>query len=156
MDRVTIREVQPGDLPHILRIQASAPQASAWSEPAWEAVLAGRGGERAWVAVEDQPIAFLLCRVVDAGAEAEVLNIAVQPDCRRRGVARALLLSFLQTHSGEVFLEVRASNSSAISLYRQFGFVEVGSRRAYYHSPVETGLVMKRAINLSEMQPKRD
>ena len=90
----------------------------------------------------------------DAGAEAETLNIAVDPTSRRRGAAQALLLAFLERHDGEVFLEVRASNVPAISLYRKLGFVEVGSRPGYYHSPVENALVMRSTIKIGKREPK--
>ena len=44
----------------------------------------------------------------------------------------------------EVFLEVRASNADAISLYRHYGFREVGVRKRFYHDPAEDAIVMKR------------
>ena len=72
----------------------------------------------------------------------------------RRGAAQALLLAFLERHDGEVFLEVRASNVPAISLYRKLGFVEVGSRPGYYHSPVENALVMRSTIKIGKREPK--
>lgn len=83
--------------------------------------------------------------VVDEG---EVLNLAVAPTHRRRGIARALLAQVLDrfdTHPVlEVFLEVRESNLPALQLYRRHGFVPVGRREGYYHHPVEAGLVLRR------------
>jgi ribosomal-protein-alanine N-acetyltransferase len=76
----------------------------------------------------------------------EVLNLAVAPDYRRRGVARALLragLGFLRKRRvEEVFLEVRESNQSAKSLYISAGFRPVGQRTAYYRNPKEDALVL--------------
>ncbi len=117
--------------------------------------MSGRGGERAWVAVAEGPVGFLLCRTLGA-AEAEVLNIAVDPAYRRRGVARLLLSGFLAEFPGDIFLEVRASNAAAIELYRRFGFVDAGLRRSYYHRPVEDAVVMRKTFKDQKMQPKGD
>jgi ribosomal-protein-alanine N-acetyltransferase len=80
----------------------------------------------------------------------EVLNLAVAPDYRRRGVARALLragLSYLRKRRvEEVFLEVRESNQSAQALYLSSGFRPVGQRAAYYRNPKEDALVLWLAL----------
>lgn len=80
----------------------------------------------------------------------EVLNLAVSPDFRRRGVARALLragLALLRKHRvEEVFLEVRESNRSAQALYLSSGFKPVGQRAAYYRNPQEDALVLWLAL----------
>jgi len=65
-----------------------------------------------------------------------VTTLAVAPDARRRGIAKALL----EAACGEIrlrggnamFLEVATRNSPALELYRRIGFVEVGRRRRYY------------------------
>ncbi|HEX7336254.1 MAG TPA: ribosomal protein S18-alanine N-acetyltransferase [Gemmatimonadales bacterium] len=76
----------------------------------------------------------------------EVLNLAVAPDFRRRGVARALLRAGLallrKRRVDEVFLEVRESNVSAQALYLSSGFRPVGQRAAYYRNPKEDALVL--------------
>ncbi|HEY6075019.1 MAG TPA: ribosomal protein S18-alanine N-acetyltransferase, partial [Anaerolineales bacterium] len=76
----------------------------------------------------------------------EVLNLAVAPDSRRRGVARALLRAGLarlrKRRVQEVFLEVRESNQSAQALYLSYGFRPVGQRTAYYRNPKEDALVL--------------
>lgn len=150
-----IRQAQLTDLPKILEIQAAAPEASCWSEAAWRSALDAPGSDCAWVAADPEAVAFLLVRVVDE-LEAEVLNIAVDPARRRRGLAEALLAAWLDSRSGDIHLEVRVSNHPAIALYRKLGFVEAGFRRAYYHSPVENAQLMKRTIKLSKREPKRD
>ena len=80
----------------------------------------------------------------------EVLNLAVAPDCRRRGVARALLRAGLamlrKRRVQEVFLEVRESNESAQALYLSSGFRPVGQRTAYYRNPKEDALVLWLAL----------
>lgn len=80
----------------------------------------------------------------------EVLNLAVAPDFRRRGVARALLRAGLalltKRHVDEVYLEVRESNRSAQALYLSSGFRPVGQRAAYYRNPKEDALVLWLAL----------
>lgn len=77
-----------------------------------------------------------------------VLNIAVLPKFRRRGVGSMLLSNALQElkQSGlkikSVTLEVRESNLPAIRLYEKFGFKITGRRGGYYHSPDEDAVLM--------------
>jgi ribosomal-protein-alanine N-acetyltransferase len=82
------------------------------------------------------PIGFALSRLlVD---DAELLLLAVVPDHRRRGVARALIehsaAAAAQRGAHRLLLEVRADND-AIGLYRQADFGEIGRRRDYYRGP---------------------
>ena len=91
--------------------------------------------------------AFIVLQDVFAGdaqnpAEREILNVAVAPEHRRKGLAKALMMEVLQ-RSGEFFLEVRESNSAARQLYRTLGFIEIAQRPNYYQSPDETAIVMK-------------
>lgn len=68
--------------------------------------------------------------------EAHVTNIAVLPECRRRGYARALLLALmrraLNRGATSMTLEVRETNAPAQALYRQMGFEQNGFRPRYY------------------------
>ena len=68
--------------------------------------------------------------------ELEILNVAVAPAWRRRGIAAWMLTKLLRRASDQgmtkAFLEVRSGNSAAISLYQQFGFRVIGRRRGYY------------------------
>ncbi len=77
--------------------------------------------------------------------EAHILNIAVHPAFRRRGIAKELLSHSLDhmrfVGVSEVYLEVRRSNEAALSLYRGFGFEKVFVRRNYYGD--EDAVVMR-------------
>lgn len=72
--------------------------------------------------------------------EGYILNVAVAPEHRGKGVGRALLSFVIEKHARElsfITLEVRPSNTAAVSLYRGFGFEKVGERRDYYRDPTE-------------------
>jgi ribosomal-protein-alanine N-acetyltransferase len=100
-----------------------------------------------WVAeVAGRIAGFLVVRQTFAGedgegCEREILNVAVAPDFRRKGVAMFLLRHELDLGTVH-FLEVRESNTAAQALYRKLGFVEVGRRSKYYDHPEETAIVM--------------
>ena len=72
----------------------------------------------------------------DIAGEAHIVNIAVHPSFRRRGVARAILahLTALAGEQGadKLLLEVRASNDAALGLYGSSGFTRTGTRPKYY------------------------
>ena len=81
----------------------------------------------------------------------DILNVAVSPDHRGRGIGRALLTELEQRlrQQGvtEVLLEVRPSNTPAIALYTSLGFVQVGRRPNYYLNPREDALILKKEWN---------
>jgi ribosomal-protein-alanine N-acetyltransferase len=132
---VTIRSATAEDLAAIAAIQEASPEASQW-DPAsyldYECSVATSGG---------RVLGFLVVRQV-APNEREILNLAVDPAERRHGVARKLLETELRRAKTQWFLEVRASNSSAIKLYESAGFREAGRRDSYYSNPAESGIVM--------------
>jgi ribosomal-protein-alanine N-acetyltransferase len=91
-------------------------------------LLVGRDGEGL--------AAFALCR--RAADEAELLLFAIRPDRRRQGIGRAMLENVLEAGrergARRIFLEVRATNEAALSLYRSFGFRQTGLRQGYYRT----------------------
>jgi ribosomal-protein-alanine N-acetyltransferase len=131
-----IRRGGAGDLDAVAAIQEGSPGAARWN-------VADYLEQDFLVAVEENRIVgFLVTRTV-AADEREILNVAVVPDFRRKGVARALLDSTLRAFRGCVFLEVRESNGVAQEFYKSLGFKELSKRRGYYESPPETAIVMK-------------
>jgi ribosomal-protein-alanine N-acetyltransferase len=129
-----IRPMAPQDLDAVAAIQATAPEGASWRP---EEYL----GYDAWVAEEDGVVGFAVVREVSPG-ESEVLNVAVDPRRRRKGVGRALLRHLVR--EGEWFLEVRTSNVAAITLYLSEGFIVAGRRKQYYQNPDEDAIVLVR------------
>ncbi len=89
-----------------------------------------------------------------AGDEANVTNIAVAPQLRKKGVGteivRALLAEAEKSGAERVFLEVRVGNEPARHLYERCGFVEVGIRKDFYRGPKEDGAVYMYEIKKAE------
>ena len=78
--------------------------------------------------------------------EGYITNVAVSPDFRRQGIARALIAE-LTAKAGEnklafVTLEVRESNAPAIALYTGAGFAPVGKRKNFYSNPTKNAVLM--------------
>lgn len=82
-----------------------------------------------------------------AADEAEILNLAVQRENRRKGEAKRLLRKLVEEYRvqgvSRVFLEVRVSNFGAIAFYERLGFRPVGRRKDYFQEPKEDALVME-------------
>jgi [ribosomal protein S18]-alanine N-acetyltransferase len=125
-----IRPARPDDLPAIADIQRSSPEAAPWDPSGYDVLVAELDG---------RVVAFLVTRALVEN-ECEILNLAVAPAFRRRGIARQLLRDVLR---GTIFLEVRESNTAAREFYKSIGFKELGRRPAYYSDPLESGIVMK-------------
>lgn len=78
--------------------------------------------------------------------EAHITNVAVKPDCRMKGIGRALMMEIIQRAIlmgiNSMTLEVRPSNSAARNLYTSLGFKEKGRRKRYYADTNEDAIIM--------------
>ncbi|HEY1496976.1 MAG TPA: ribosomal protein S18-alanine N-acetyltransferase [Candidatus Solibacter sp.] len=133
---IQIRAATVDDLEAVDAIQRACPEAANWKVVEYL-------DQEFQVAIVDNRIGgFIVTRRVFED-EREILNLAVAPELRRRGVAGALLLHCLESFEGSVFLEVRASNHAAIKFYKYHNFQEVSRRAKYYQNPTESAIVMK-------------
>jgi [ribosomal protein S18]-alanine N-acetyltransferase len=86
---------------------------------------------------------LIISRYVDAW---HVMNIAIAPEYRRRGIARSLMERLFEVTARDArrgyTLEVRVSNEAAIRLYEELGFKARGVRRGYYTDNREDALIM--------------
>lgn len=84
--------------------------------------------------------------------ETDMMNIAVAPAYRRHGIAQMLIDSLVAQLKAQgnhsLTLEVRASNTSAVSLYEKQGFSQIGIRKNYYRNPREDALILKKEWSL--------
>ena len=109
----------------------------AWDARAFQRLMEQDGALALLAVAEDQPIGFILGRVV--ADEAEILTVGVTPAWQRKGVATQLAYELTgraaARGAGRIFLEVATDNEAALQLYRSVGFREVGRRRGYYERP---------------------
>lgn len=146
-DLVIRRGAIDRDLDGILAIDALT-FTNPWTREMYERDAGRSDVSRLYVACSGEPGPALVgyCAVWVIYDEVHINNLAVLPDWRRRGVARALLEVVLgETASDgapDATLEVRRSNDAALKLYEGLGFVVEGVRHKYYSQPIEDALVL--------------
>jgi [ribosomal protein S18]-alanine N-acetyltransferase len=141
-----IRRLTYADLPQVIAIERRA-FPTPWSLAMFVLELSKPGGVCLAARRDGGLVGYLICSRYDTVWH--VMNVAVDPDVRRSGVATTLLLELLDRvgDDGARFtLEVRTSNLAAIALYERFGFRAAGRRRAYYHDNREDALIMWRTV----------
>lgn len=144
---ISIEPLLTEDLPSIIELQHDA-EMTAWTPEGFEKELASPFSIML-IAVKKmstsrRAVGFLSGRIlVD---ELEIHDLVVSFDSRRQGIGAALLAEAVRQAKElgalRAILEVRASNITAISFYKSFGFQVIGSRKAYYQIPVEDALLM--------------
>jgi ribosomal-protein-alanine N-acetyltransferase len=136
-DSVLVRPGSEGDFPAVARIQVRCPETAQWP-------LGDYSGFPLLVAyLNGKPAGFCSWRQSTAD-EAEILNLAVEPACRRHGVASSLLDKVSELAQGAIFLEVAESNLAAIALYRKHGWKDIAMRSGYYNQGTLDAVVMKK------------
>jgi [ribosomal protein S18]-alanine N-acetyltransferase len=140
---VEIRRLTYADLPHVVALERRA-FTSPWSLAMFVLELSKPSGICLAAMVEDELVGYLICSRYDTVWH--VMNIAVDPDRRRRGIATALIGALLERigPDGQVTLEVRRSNIGAQALYERFGFRSAGIRPRYYADNAEDAVIMWR------------
>jgi ribosomal-protein-alanine N-acetyltransferase len=136
------------DLPSAMEIDAlSLPRP--WSAAIWRGELSSPYG--LYLVIEDRGEVFGQIGVRHVLGELHITTIAVRPEYRRRGHARALIGAALGAFpdASHVHLEVRPTNVEAIALYESLGFRETGRRPRYYGD--EDAVLM--TLNLDEIHP---
>lgn len=94
--------------------------------------------------LDDVPIGC--CGIINACGDGDISNVVIKEEYRNKGYGEQML-RYLMEQSRELgvenyTLEVRASNTAAISLYKKLGFLECGVRKNFYEKPTEDGLIM--------------
>lgn len=153
MTAYQLRRASEADVPAIMELERSIFVTDAWSE---RSMLSEVTGEHGYYLIAFEPetpdridgYAGLLAP--RGGAEGDIQTIAVAPHARRRGLGRTLMLALIgetrRRGARELFLEVRADNPGAQSLYRELGFEEIGVRPRYYQPDGVDAVVMRLAV----------
>lgn len=151
------RPLRDDDLAYVAALEAHI-HAAPWSYGNFrDALAAGYSAQ----AGECEGRILVFGVMMRAPGEAQILNLSVVPDARRRGLGRALLERFvddaLRAGTEQMFLEVRVSNVPAIALYQSAGFEPVGRRTNYYPAALgkhgEDALVMRRRLQRVSASP---
>lgn len=131
---VRLRNMLPGDLLQVSDIERRSYDYP-WSHGVFrDCLLAGYN----CVAVEHEDAVIGYGILSIAAGEAHILNLCIDPSFRSLGLGQKLLDELLSrardADVGQVFLEVRPSNTTAIALYRKKGFHKIADRKAYYQA----------------------
>jgi [ribosomal protein S18]-alanine N-acetyltransferase len=139
-----IRRLTYADLPQVIAIERRA-FPTPWSLAMFVLELSKPSGICLAARRDGRLCGYLVCSRYDTVWH--LMNIAVDPDERRHGVASTLLSELLARvgdPGARYTLEVRESNTGAIALYERFGFRAAGMRRRYYQDNGEDALIMWR------------
>lgn len=145
---LALRPMQMEDLDAVMAIEPTI-YSHPWTRGNFSDSL--HSGYSAWVLMQQQTIIgyALMMMVLD---EAHLLNISIAKPYQKQGLGKYLLEHMIamakRHHAANMFLEVRTSNQSAISLYEQMGFCEMAVRRGYYpaHQGREDAILMGLAL----------
>lgn len=144
-----VRPLDFRDIEDVLAIQAASAEVAQWDT--WDYDRVARGEMAGWVGEggAGDVAGFLVARRV--ASDLEILNFAVRPAARRRGVGGALLGEALAWAKGfeaqSAFLEVRLSNVAALRFYERHNFEVTGRRPRYYTAPIEDALLLSAKIS---------
>lgn len=136
-----VRRLAYSDLPAVISIERRSFPAP-WSLAMFVLELSKPSGICLAATAGDELLGYLVCSRYDRVWH--VMNVAVDPDHRRRGVGSELIRRLLEEAGGELpfTLEVRTSNAAAIAMYQRLGFRSAGVRPRYYRDNGEDALIM--------------
>jgi len=141
---IQVRRLTYADLPQVVAVERRS-FSTPWSLAMFVLELSKPSGICLAAVVDQELVGFLVCSRYDLVWH--VMNVSVDPDRRRRGIATALLGALFERvgdPAGRFTLEVRRSNQGAIELYDGLGFKSAGVRRRYYANNGEDAIVMWR------------
>lgn len=146
MSVVTVQKMLPEHIGEVKTLLDICFGEAAWSVGTIASQLE-KPDSSCYVAVDSGKVTGYLAfeQIADEGG---IIELAVHPDRRRQGIAKRLIETAVDGTKGlsEIFLEVRGSNLSAISLYGSLGFERIAVRKNYYDSPKEDAVIMKKNI----------
>jgi [ribosomal protein S18]-alanine N-acetyltransferase len=141
---IEVRRLTYADLPQVVAIERRAYR-TPWSLAMFVLELSKASGICLAALVDDELAGYLVCSRYDTVWH--IMNVAVDPDRRRHGIASTLLTRLFERvddPDAQYTLEVRRSNEGALALYDRFRFRAAGVRRRYYADNGEDAVIMWR------------
>ncbi|GAA0395563.1 ribosomal protein S18-alanine N-acetyltransferase [Microbispora corallina] len=142
-----LRQMTREDLPAVMEIERTTFPADAWSEAMMRGELRDQPRTRHYVVAEVGGRIVGYAGLAAAADQADVQTIAVLEGHRRSGIGAALMDALLaeavRRGARQVFLEVRADNAPAQTMYERFGFERLGLRRRYYDDGMDAITMVK-------------
>jgi ribosomal-protein-alanine N-acetyltransferase len=143
MNKLIIRNMREDDLESIMEIEHLS-FSSPWSREFYLVQLYTKYAVSKVALFEEKIIGYVSANYEQH--ESSILNLAVHPDYRRRGIATLLMNTIMKDLKKKdcvfLYLKVRASNTSAQKFYERFGFTVESVRKKYYGNPDEDALQM--------------
>ncbi len=144
---MSVRRLEARDTAAVLSIQSACPEIAQWHLRDYSRVAEGE--MTGWVAEDNDAAGFVIAGFIvvrRVTSDLEILNFAVRPERRHRGIGATLLNEAFVWGAKfaveKAFLEVRVSNLAAIRFYERHGFKATGRRPRYYSAPIEDALVL--------------
>ena len=145
-----LRRAKPADVEAIMALETHIFENDAWSTEMMARDVADPGCYYLVAFPPDSPehiVAYAGLQAALRSPESDIQTIAVAEEARGRGLGRVLMLSLItearKRGARETFLEVRADNPVARTLYESLGFTEIGVRRGYYQPDGVDAIAMR-------------
>ena len=147
-ENILVRPLSMDDSAALVELERVCSEAAQWGEQGYQGI--GQSGVQGWAAEQTgHVVGFVLIRVVSD--EMEILNLAVEPAARRKGIASSLINKAIkrgrELAAKRAYLEVRESNIAAKAFYATHGFRETARRKIYYSQPVEDAIILVRELH---------
>lgn len=146
---IKIRTMQKGDFEACEKISAEGIPQESWKIRDFEAAAKNPQAMMIVAASANQIAGYIVSYF--AADEAELDSIAVSSAFRRQGIGKSLMQEYYrklkEKSVNSIYLEVRESNSTAISFYKEEGFESFSKRPHFYEAPVEDAVLMRKIMN---------
>lgn len=147
---IEILKMTADDIEEIMKIQQEG-NLSYWSFDDYQSEIFRHNSFSIVAKINSQVVGFLVARLIAEDYCAELYNIGVNLNLRRKKIGNALLESFIKNCAEndleKIFLEVRESNDTAIQFYLKNNFAVLSKRKNFYTNPTEDAVLMVKELS---------
>jgi ribosomal-protein-alanine N-acetyltransferase len=152
-DNIITRFADLNDTGELSRAESLIFKDDAWNEKSFSFAIESPFEDIIVLCIDNEIAGYLVFSVLDESV-INIDNIAVSEQYRRRHFAQKMIDFLFESvikndkSKKKIWLEVRESNYSAISLYKKYGFIQNGMRPKYYRNPVENAVLMEKQLDI--------